>query len=354
MDIRIVDHIVYADYSHAQVNNTIVSQISSHTAETWQPNRMTVERGRNIQQGKIAEEIVESLVGKYFRTSISMKAYDEIRNDNYEKHAPFDFLLWEAGKVDILPIEMSIRNDIASTQNQFVKLSEYTRRLCKDLNVKIAEVKSTKIREDLKKRASFKNDYEDEEAIRRLVNIIKCTDDVFCYPHYKRSEINQEYSIADYCRYVKSLEPSLVNYEGEELRRKVIDMEAEKQCCDVFIRVYLDTSADKGIVIGWMQRERLLDYAVHLKRMYQFGKSERALYFAKNLQETESIERIPEIFCREEHIYASPFTTTNFYHRDKNCKYLRGVNQVDLIMFQNEEEAIENGRYTNRCKNCFE
>ena len=42
------------------------------------------------------------------------------------------------------------------------------------MNVKIAEVKSTKIRETLKERASFKNEYKDEEAIRRLVNIMIC------------------------------------------------------------------------------------------------------------------------------------------------------------------------------------
>lgn len=273
MDIRIVDHFVFADYGNTQVNNSIVNQIASHTTETWQPDRANAERGRNTRQGKIAEDIVESFIGEYFKSCISIKSYDEIRNDDFEKHAPFDFLLWETGKADISPIEASIRNDIASAQNRFVRLSENTRRLCRRSNVKIAEVKSTKIRDKLKQQASFENDYYDDRSVIRLVDTIKRTDDVFCYPHYKRSESNQNYSPEDYCSYVKSVEPSLENYNGEDLKRKVIDLEAEKQCCDIFIRVYVDTQADKGIVIGWIQKDRLLDNNVVFKRMNQPGKS---------------------------------------------------------------------------------
>ena len=81
MDIRIVDHFIFADYGNTQVNNSIVNQIASHTTETWQPDRANAERGRNTRQGKIAEDIVESFIGEYFKSCISIKSYDEIRND---------------------------------------------------------------------------------------------------------------------------------------------------------------------------------------------------------------------------------------------------------------------------------
>ena len=61
MDIRIVDHFVFADYGNTQVNNSIVNQIASHTTETWQPDRANAERGRNTRQEKIAEEILSRL-----------------------------------------------------------------------------------------------------------------------------------------------------------------------------------------------------------------------------------------------------------------------------------------------------
>ena len=66
MDIRIVDHFVFADYGNTQVNNSIVNQIASHTTETWQPDRANAERGRNTRQGKIAEDIVKSFTGEYY------------------------------------------------------------------------------------------------------------------------------------------------------------------------------------------------------------------------------------------------------------------------------------------------
>ena len=52
-------------------------------------------------------------------------------------------------------IEEAIRQDIARTPNKFVKLSNVTRRLCRTLGVKIVEVKSTNIRNDLKVESDF-------------------------------------------------------------------------------------------------------------------------------------------------------------------------------------------------------
>ena len=40
--------------------------------------------------------------------------------------------------------------------------------------------------------------------------------------------------------------------KGENLRRRVIAWECENQCCDIFVRVYLDRPAKKGFVIGWI------------------------------------------------------------------------------------------------------
>ena len=354
MEIELFDHIVGAYYGELHIDDSVIDQITENTAETWQPDRETNERGRNTEQGKIAEEIVEQFLSHFFANRISSKSYDEIRNDGFRKHAPFDFLIWESGATDVSPIELSIQNDITNTPNQFVRLSEYTRRLCKDRNVKIVEIKSTKIRDSLKRDSGFNGNYDDQVEVLKLVNEIKRCDDVFCYPHFKRSDTAINYSIDDYCQYVKRQDESLANLNGEQLRRRVIDLEVIHQCSDIFIRVYLDQEAKRGFVIGWMQREKLLDYAVLFKKMVQRNKSERALYFAKKLTEVEGLDLLQRVFDNRSKIYASPYTRTNFYHKRKDCIYIRGVAETDLIMFDSEEAALTDGRYISRCRSCFD
>lgn len=354
MKIELFDHIVDAYYGDLHIDDAVIDQITENTAETWQPNREKSERGKNTEQGKIAEEIVEQFFNRFFKNRIFLKSYDAIRNDGFSKHAPFDFLIWKSMARDISLIELSIQNDITNTPNQFVRLSEYTRKLCKEQNVKIVEVKSTKIRNSLKKNSGFNGDYDDHAEILKLVNEIKQNDDVFCYPHYKRSERDFNYSIDDYCQYVKRKEESLANLNGEELRQHVIDLEIAHQCSDIFIRVYIDQEAKRGIVIGWIQRERLLDYAVKFKKMVQSNKSEKALYFTKNLTEIEGLDFIERVFDKEFKIYANPYTKTNFYHKKKDCTYLSRVAESELLVFESEKEAINGGRYTSRCKRCFD
>lgn len=166
--------------------------------------------------------------------------------------------------------------------------------------------------------------------------------------------MSANYSMQDYCQYVKQQEAALADLAGEQLRQRVIDLEVVHQCSDVFVRVYLDQEAQRGFIIGWMQREKLLDYSVLLKKMVKKNKSERALYFAKNLTEVEGIDLLYQVFANNHQIYASPYTRTNFYHRRKDCTYIRNVKEDELIVFESEEAAISDGRYTSRCRNCFD
>lgn len=353
MVIRLFDHIVCAYYDEHSVDHSIVGHIVQNTVDTWQPDRKLTERGKDTEQGKIAEEIVERFLGEYYRDEMEIKSYDEIRNDNYKKHAPFDFLMWKKGTVDITPIVLSIQNDISNTPNEFVRISENTRRLCRYFDVKIAEVKSTKIRNDLKLHACFHGDYHDETEVRRLFETIRQEDDIFCYPHYKRSESSDQYTLTDYCEYVKTLQPSLTGFSGDMLWQEVLALEKKMQCCDVIIRVYLDPAARSGMIIGWMKREDLLDEAVQFKRMWQKGKSERALYFAKSLSQTEGMDKLLTVFHKAAKVYANPYTQTNFYHKSLNCKYINRIRRESIIEYDSEEEAIEGGRYTRRCLFCY-
>lgn len=197
MRLTLQNHIVCADYGQVHLDARVVGQIIDYTAETWQPDRPKKERECNIEQGKIAEEITEQFIRQYYSQELSLKTYDEIRNDDFKKHAPFDFLLWKTGTVNIAFIEEAIRQDIARTPNKFVKLSNVTRRLCRTLGVKIVEVKSTNIRNDLKVESDFTGDYDNVKSVQKLLETIRRKDDVFCYPKLKRRESDPGYCLDD-------------------------------------------------------------------------------------------------------------------------------------------------------------
>lgn len=249
MRLTLQNHIVCADYGQVHLDARVVGQIMNYTAETWQPDRPKKERECNIEQGKIAEEITERFIRQYYSQELSLKTYDEIRNDDFKKHAPFDFLLWKTGTVNIAFIEEAIRQDIARTPNKFVKLSNVTRRLCRTLGVKIVEVKSTNIRNDLKVESDFTGDYDNVKSVQKLLETIRRKDDVFCYPKLKRRESDPGYCLDDYCREVQERFSEFDGCKGENLRRRVIAWECENQCCDIFVRVYLDRPAKDGDIV---------------------------------------------------------------------------------------------------------
>lgn len=96
--INAFDCIIY-DYNEiAADSNDAVSQIVSHTANTWQANRGRAEKVRDAKQGKQAEQAVSLFFSKY-HTSVKYISYDTIRTDNFLKHASFDGLLVDCNKV---------------------------------------------------------------------------------------------------------------------------------------------------------------------------------------------------------------------------------------------------------------
>ena len=133
MRLTLQNHIVCADYGQVHLDARVVGQIMNYTAETWQPDRPKKERECNIEQGKIAEEITERFIRQYYSQELSLKTYDEIRNDDFKKHAPFDFLLWKTGTVNIAFIEEAIRQDIARTPNKFVKTEQCYKAVMQDI-----------------------------------------------------------------------------------------------------------------------------------------------------------------------------------------------------------------------------
>ncbi len=332
------------------VSEKAVNCITHYTKNTWQKERNEKEKLQDTKQGKIAEEVVRNYLNECFDMYMKILSYDEIRTDNGKKHAPFDFLFYSSDSSNINEAIESIQRDINNTGNFNVRLSEKTRKLCRDGNIKIVEIKSTKINKNKKYCAKFNNQYDDKDKLKCLINEIE-KDDIFCYPAYVRATDNKNYSMDTYCQHVKKIIKELDAFEGEDLRNKVIQNERQMHIEDIYIRVYLDIEEKKGIILGWISKDELLDHNVTLKKMPKIGKSEKALYLAKSLRSINGIGEICE--CFNKMVYANPMSTRAFYHCDKKCKYLSYADVSSLIEYKNEREAISEGRFVTRCKECF-
>lgn len=256
-----------------QGDNEIVSVIARNTEQTWQPNRTAQETIRNTRQGKLTEDIFQEYVRCSLR-GINILAYDEIRNDNYTKHAPFDFLVWSDDKgTDIRRAVNAVRDDIDNSHSRFVKISDRTRTLCKEDGVKFVEVKSTKIAPRHKPASPDRgNNYNDPLWVRRLADKI-LGDDFLAYPSMCRTTSSRHFTMDDYAH--------ILNNRGITINAHddIRGFEASLQLCDIFVRIYLDEPENVAFLVGWIDKRSFYQNA-DIKKMSQRNKSELALYFA--------------------------------------------------------------------------
>lgn len=103
--------------------------------------------------------------------------------------------------------------------------------------MKIVEVKSTNIRNDLKVESDFTS-YDNVKSVQKLVgDLIRRKDDVFCYPKLKRRESDPE------CVWMITAGSSGKGFRNlTDVRaktcgyREMIAWECENQCCDIFVK----------------------------------------------------------------------------------------------------------------------
>ncbi len=269
---------VFVEYENVHHKNA--AEIAENTAQTWQPGRDSEETLANTLQGKIAEDIFETYLSLHY-PEIHLLSYDEIRNDNYKKHAAFDFLIW-TGDCCIDDIIKSIQTDISNSYKS-AYISKQTRNLCKTKNVKFLEVKSTKIAYRHKKKCGFDiGDYNNTEKISKLAAIIQ-NDDFLIYPQYCRSTSDSEYSVKDY---IETLVSKGYNISDEQ---EMLKFERKNQVCDIFFRVYTDEQEGTGYLVGWTDKTSFYRNA-KLKRMPKHKKSELALYFSTPLSTRNNLD----------------------------------------------------------------
>ena len=257
-----------------------VNTIARNTKNTWQLDRGEAEISRDTFQGKLAEKVAETYLKKV--RHLQYLSYDAFRNDDSEKHAPFDGLLYDSGS-DLQGVIQLVLGEVQLSSHG--SISPEARETIRRLGCRTVEIKSTQIDQKRKERADFQT-YDRSQDVIQLIEVIS-REDFLTYPHYCRSgEISNLHA---YCQLVREREPSFADLSGRALQDAVIANEKRYQC-DLFIRLYTDQTQKRAFILGYITRDDFFDRDIQVKKMRRPNKSEEAVYFAKSLSFAEAIE----------------------------------------------------------------
>jgi len=255
----------------SEENKRNLQEIVKNTSNTWQSGRSEEEKYLDTLQGKIAEDLFQEFI---LSTNIDYVTYDSFRNDNYVKHAPFDGLLFQKN-LDTKIVNESkklIINDVGNDSSGRISVS--TRQTLRSRSIYLVEIKSTKVN-DKKRGNKTQIDYQKVSEVESLIENIK-RDDFLTYPHFYR--VGNISDLDNYYRLVTKYNPN-INKGGGLLDLLKIEL---ANMPDILVRVYIDFAGSKGLIIGYILREDFIKN-VEMKKMIKYGKSEGALYLAKNL-----------------------------------------------------------------------
>ena len=259
----------YADIKNTTVGD--IANITSHTANTWQANRGATEKYADATIGKIGESAVIKAL-----KSLNIKNYhfyDSFRNDNFKRHAPFDGVFAENLSSEVIAL---INSKVAAEGS---KLSADTRNKLRENNVLTVEVKSTRLAQQYKERAEFKS-YSNEFETKNLIRSLKRYDFI-TYPHFIREGTM---TFSQYCTFVENRLNT--GKTGAALEEHVRQIELEN-ATDIYMRVFVDEENKKALIMGWIDRIKLLT-PPEIKKLPS-PKSKDALYLAKLIARGESI-----------------------------------------------------------------
>ena len=279
---RIFGCIIY-DYDELILEDDNSERIAHNTVNTWQGWRGEKEKLDNTRQGKIAESAISTF---YQDKDICYISYDEFRADGFEKHAPFDGLLYTplcVSEKDFYMLLDEINDEIA--QSGVGQISPQLREKLRAYNVFTVEIKSTRISIKKIQYSGFKS-YDSFTDKQRLISEI-CKDDFLTYPKHTRTG---DHTWESYCAMVKLRNPAFSRLNGLALLSAVRDMELEYMD-DYYIRVYMDESNRKVLILGYITRFDMMNPPI-IKKMILPGKSNNALYLSQPLTKRTPIEEL--------------------------------------------------------------
>ena len=254
-----------------------VDLLSDNTVETWQKDRTKESKKSDTKNGKLAEDILENYIQKNLE-NISYVSYDLFRADNFEKHAPFDGLVFNKDRKSLLsPFIDKINLEIQ--KNNFGKISDKLKKELLENHIYIVEVKSTRVTDRFKK--------DNNIVLDKFLY-----DDFLEYPRYLRTDKDDSiHNWKDYYEFSKKNRGYTCDENNllSELKENEI-----KSMRHIYIRVYIDEKEDTGYVIGCIGHKQFMKNG-NLKKMKKFNKSEKALYLASNMKNGSSIDMLNKL-----------------------------------------------------------
>lgn len=261
-----------------------IQKIAQHTVNTWQQNRAGDETLNNTAQGKMAEYVLEQYLKA--ETNVRYLSYDRFRADKFEKHAPFDGLLYSAD-IDSRDINERINEvNIEVQNNPSGQISEELRERLEDYKIFTLEIKSSQLRN---------KDYQGVEHVRLprntddyrkiIENIRKW--DYFVYPHYTRrsDSITSFYEYAEFVR----RQDMFTGVSNQNFLRALI-LKEFNNASDIYTRLYFDYKSKEIFIPGYVRKEDFF----HNPKIGKMpgGKSGMALYYMRSISMGSSFAEI--------------------------------------------------------------
>lgn len=275
---RYGDVVICAIPENDELNMVEIENIVEHTHNTWQHDRPISEIRENTIQGKRAEIVIEQILAE--NSDVRYLSYDKLRRDNFNKHAPFDGVIFNNSINDSIlkdAIEQ-INNDVFYSRGDSGTVSMETREFLENKGIFTVEIKSSLLQDprDYRKMVHKRKEQRTEEDYNTLCEYIKSFYDYFVYPYYCRdsSEITSFY---EYTAYVRKINPEIANgVDKAEFLQNLMKVEFNN-ACNIYTRVFFDVLSDEIIIPGYITKTRFFEEPRIMKM--PSPKSKNAIYY---------------------------------------------------------------------------
>lgn len=147
---RFDDFIICPIPAESELDQVEIEKIVAHTRNTWQHDRQNGEMRENTIQGKRAEIVIENILND--NSTSRFLAYDKIRRDNFNKHAPFDGIIYRKDiSANILQSAIDkVNNDVINSGGNTGIITVDTRKYMESMD-KAYQVRRLFVRDEAKK-----------------------------------------------------------------------------------------------------------------------------------------------------------------------------------------------------------
>lgn len=266
-----------------------IEQIVTHTHNTWQHDRPLQEIRANTIQGKRAEIVIENVLRD--NSASRFLAYDRLRQDGFNKHAPFDGIIYR-NNIDTHTLQAvidKINSDVQDSPGDSGIISIETREFMETRGIYTIEIKSSLLQHPRDYRC-INGDMEtvrSDDNYRRMCAYVKGFYDYFVYPHFCRDN-RYITSFYDYTRYVRTSN-NMSPRNKQEFVYSLMKQEFDN-ACHIYTRVFFDLRRSEILIPGYVVKTRFFEEP-RIKKMPS-PKSQNAIYYMYHMQYGKNILEI--------------------------------------------------------------